>query len=147
MNQIAIFSFLVILYEISIVPLYHILQCQPANLTGFYWIKILINLYTDLKFLVSVCCFCTVVQPQIEGLRHVYSCWKTYMVGPLVICVVFMDAPVRFFTGYRTEKRLYPDIKFHQVPNNTGYRLPVYKEVNKNMHISWMECIWKMKKF
>ena len=23
------------------------------------------------------------------------------MVGPLVICVVFRDAPVRFFTGYR----------------------------------------------
>ena len=44
------------------------------------------------------------------------------MVGPLVIFVVFMDAPIRFFTGYRTERRLYPDVKFHQVPKNTGYR-------------------------
>ena len=56
-----------------LVPPYHILQCQPANLTGFYWIKILVNLCrpTDLKFLVSVDCFGTVVQPPIEELKHV----------------------------------------------------------------------------
>ena len=69
MNLIAIFSFLVILYEISSSTISHTIQCQPANITGFYWIKIFVNLYTDLKFLVSFNCFCTVVQPPIEGLK------------------------------------------------------------------------------
>ena len=57
-----------------LVPPYHIFQCQPANLTGFYWIKILVNLCTDLKFLVSVYCFCTVVQPPLEGRDMSPSC-------------------------------------------------------------------------
>ena len=50
-------------------------------------------------FLVSANCFCTVVQPPIEGLGHVpwlLKNFKTYMVGPLVICVVFRDAPIQF---------------------------------------------------
>ena len=62
------------------------------------------------------------------------------MVGPLVICVMSRDAPVRFFTGYRRadyiwisnfiKYRIILDIAFNL------YRLPVNTEVNKHIRIS-----------
>ena len=68
------------------------------------------------------------------------------MVGPLVICVVFRDAPVQFFTGYRRADyiRISNFIEYRIILDIILQPIPVAcKEVDKHIRISpgWLECI------